>query len=119
MENKLIVRFSPASNGGQSLMRLSGPILITNFFDFQNAVRGDTADTLILDLTEVPYVDSAAIGCLVNAHVSRTKAGRRLALVGEAERVQSILSITGVIKVFSLFPTLDAAGESLRQSAGS
>ena len=119
MENKLIIRSSPATNGGQSVMQLSGPILISNLFDFQSALRGDTADALILDLNEVPYVDSAAIGCLVNAHVSRIKSGRRLALVGVAERVQSILSITGVLKVFSMFPTLEAARESLRQSAGS
>ena len=119
MENKLSIRLSPAEDGGQSLMQLHGPLTITTLFDFQNAVRSDTAGTLILDFTEVPYVDSAGIGSLVNAHVSRTNAGRRLVLVGVAERVQTILTVTGVLKVFSLFPTLDAARESLRPSAGS
>ncbi len=119
MPDKLIIRSSPAQSGGQSLIQLNGPVVITNLFDLQDALRGDVADALIIDLTDVPYVDSAAIGCLVNAHVSRMNAGRRLVLVGVAERVQTILRVTGVIKVFSMFPTLDAARDSLRQPAGS
>ena len=65
---------------GQRVLRLSGPILISNFFEFQALVRGSTQPTLILDLTQVPYIDSAGIGALVGAYVNHQKDGRRLAL---------------------------------------
>ena len=47
---------------GRRVLRLSGPVLLSNFFPFQALVRASTAPSLILDLTEVPYIDSAGIG---------------------------------------------------------
>jgi len=46
---------------GQRMLRLRGPIVLSNFFEFQSMVRGNTSRHLILDLTGVPYIDSA--GC--------------------------------------------------------
>jgi len=113
MDSKLIVRKIPLSQDGLSVMQLSGPVSLTTLFDFQSAVREDSANTLIIDMSEVPYIDSAGIGSLVNAHVSRVNSGRKLLLSGVADRVQTILTITGVFKVFSTFPTVEAAKESL------
>ena len=55
------------TRSGQRVLRLSGPITLTNFFPFQAMVRADTSRTLILDLTGVPYIDSAGIGAQVGA----------------------------------------------------
>ena len=65
--------------------------------------------TLILDLTEVPYIDSAGIGALVGAHVNHNKDGRRLALVGVAQRVGNSLKVAHVDSLFRFFDSLDAA----------
>jgi anti-sigma B factor antagonist len=83
-----------------SMLRLKGPILIANLFDFQNRVRKSTDQDLILDMTEVPYIDSAAMGVLVGAYVSREKAGKDLLLVGVTPRVRAVLQVTQVERFF-------------------
>ena len=63
---------------GERILRLKGPILINNLFDFQAKVRANQSEKLILDLTEVSYVDSAGIGALVGAYVTHHMDGRSL-----------------------------------------
>ena len=69
----------------------------------------------ILDLSDVPYIDSTALGALVSAYVSRQKLGRRVVLSGASERVSRMLKITSVESLFLTFPTLeDAIGDLKR-----
>jgi len=75
-------------------------------FDFQARVRADKSHTLILDFSNVPYIDSAGIGALVGAYVTHQKDGRRLFLVGVSDRIHSALKVTHVEQFFSFFPTL-------------
>ncbi len=82
---------------------------MTTLFGFRDAVQATTAPLLILDLTDVPYIDSAGLGVLVNAHVSCANRGRHLALIGLVDRVRTLLTITNVDKVLALFPTLQEA----------
>ncbi len=98
---------------GQGILCLKGPLTAENQFSLQNAVRRENASTIILDLTEVPYVDSAGLGSLVSACVSRQKAGQRVALSGVNERVLKLFQITRVEPLFLMFPTLEDALESL------
>ncbi len=49
---------------------------MTTMFEFQATVRADASRALIIDFSNVPYVDSAGIGALVGAYVTRQKGGR-------------------------------------------
>ena len=95
---------------GQRVLRLTGPITISNFFEFQSLVRGNTSRHLILDFTGVPYIDSAGIGALVGAYVNHHKDGRSLALVGVTTRVRDALQVTRVEQFFQFYETQNAAG---------
>ncbi len=97
----------------QRIIRLVGPILISNFFQFQSIVRTDESRSLILDLTQVPYVDSAGIGALVGAYVSRQKDGRNLALAGVSDRVRGSLQVTRVEQFFKFYDTVEAAQSAM------
>src|ERR1700742_2742270 len=94
---------------GATVLRIHGPLLLGNFFPLQNMVRSDDAPLLILDVTDMPYIDSAGIGCLVGAHVSRENSGRRLVLVGANERLQTSLKVTKCDQLFTTAPTVDEA----------
>ena len=94
---------------GHRILHLKGPILISNLFEFQAKIRGNTARALILDMTEVPYVDSAGIGALVGAYVNHQKDGRSLALVGVNERVRNALKVTHVESFFRFFDSVASA----------
>ena len=95
---------------GQRILRLTGPLLINNLFDFQSKVRGDTSAKLILDFTAVPYIDSAGIGSLVGAYVTHQKEGRSLVLVGVTERVLNALKVTRVEQFFRFCNSVAEAG---------
>jgi anti-sigma B factor antagonist len=94
---------------GATIMRLHGPLLLGNFFPLQNMVRSDNAAVLIIDVTDMPYIDSAGIGCLVGAHVSREGSGRRLIVVGANDRLLTSLKVTKVEQLFTLVPTVEEA----------
>src|SRR5450631_1360373 len=98
-----------SGSNGQRLLRLTGPILISNLFEFQSLVRSNNTLKLILDFSGVPYIDSAGIGALVGAHVSHSKDGRTLALAGVSERVLNSLKVTRVDSFFKFFNTTSDA----------
>jgi anti-sigma B factor antagonist len=93
----------------QRVLRLSGPIVINNLFELQSTIRSNSARRLIIDLTGVPYIDSAGIGALVGAYVTHQKDGRSLALVGVNDRVRAALQVTKVESFFRFFDTVPQA----------
>lgn len=93
---------------GVRILSVNGPLTITTLFAFQEAWRSETSPALVFDLTQVPYADSAAIGSIVNAHVSRQNAGRKMA-VSAGDRVQKVFQITKVVSLFPVFATLHEA----------
>jgi len=98
---------------GQHILRVTGPVTLGAVSAFEEALRAVTGPALIIDLTEVPYIDSAALGALVHAYVSCRKAGRRLALVGASHRVKAVMQLTRVDLLFTSFETLGEAEQAL------
>jgi anti-sigma B factor antagonist len=99
----------PGASVDYRVLRLSGPVTISNFFQFQSLVRSNTSRRLILDLSGVPYIDSAGIGALVGAYVNHQKDGRSLALVGVKQRVRDAMHVTRVEQFFQFYDSEAAA----------
>ena len=102
----------PGSREGIRILRLSGPLTLSNVFGFQSKVRADTSQRLILDFTDVPLADSAGIGALVGAYVTRQNGGRSLGLVGVNQRIHQALEITRVDNFFRFFGTVAEAEQA-------
>jgi anti-sigma B factor antagonist len=94
------------------VLQLDGPLVMSTIEAFEDAVRADQTPTLIIDLTGVPYVDSAGIGALVGAYVSSQNRQRNLALVGTSERVRNSLKTAWVEPLFRFFDSVSAAEAS-------
>ncbi len=94
---------------GQRILNLSGPLVLGTFFEFQATVRADQSNSLIIDFSNVPYVDSAGIGALVGAYVTRQNSARTLALVGVCNRVRDAMRVTRVEQFFRFFDSVEAA----------
>ena len=94
---------------GATVLRLHGPLLLGNFFPLQNMVRSDSSPLLVMDVSDMPYIDSAGIGCLVGAHVSRENSGRKLVLVGANDRLLTSLKVTKVEQLFTIAPSVEQA----------
>lgn len=108
-EKPLAIERVEDAGGASTIFRLHGPLLLGNFFSFQSMVRSDLSKLLIVDVADVPYIDSAGIGCLVGAHVSRENAGRKLVVVGASERLVNSLKATRVDQLFEFASSVDEA----------
>jgi anti-sigma B factor antagonist len=65
--------------------------------------------SIILDMTDVGYVDSAGIGELVSAYTSITSQGGRFVLAGLQKRVSDLLQITKLYSVFNVYENANLA----------
>ena len=115
MANKLeVARLGTVK--GQSALWFKGALTRDNDSLFLGAVRReDSFSILILDLTDVPYIDSTALWTLVSAYVSRHRMGKQVALSGVSDHVSNTLKVTRVESLFLLFPTLEDALARLDQ----
>ena len=76
---------------------------------------------VVVDLGRVEFLDSTGLGVLVGALKRLRGAGGELFLVCGQERLLKIFRITGLDRVFTLYPTVEAAtaGSSDGAAAGS
>jgi serine/threonine-protein kinase RsbW len=65
-------------------------------------LAGEVADPLILDITDLKYIDSSGIAALVSTARQAQARGRDLQLVGASPHVQSLLSATGFARFFQV-----------------
>lgn len=112
-DEPLTIETLPSSCLDCVVLRLHGPLTLSSLFALQDGLRSQTAHLTILDLSGVPYIDSAGLGTILIYYVSAEKNGRRLALAGVNERVASLIRMTRVDTVLSMFPTVEAAEQSL------
>jgi anti-sigma B factor antagonist len=66
---------------------------------------------LVLDLSGVPYIDSAGIGEIVAIHTAVTRRHGTLKLLNVPKRIRDLLVIT---KLLTVFETFDDATEAVR-----
>jgi anti-sigma B factor antagonist len=111
-EQPLQIEDLPGSRAGIRVLRLAGPLTLANLFGFQSKLRADDSRALILDFTHVPLADSAGIGALVGAYVTRQKGGRSLGLVGVNQRIHQALEVTRVESFFHFYGTVAEAEQA-------
>src|SRR5258707_14004017 len=70
------------------VLKLSGPLTISTLFEFQTLVRTNSSASLVIDFTNVPYIDSAGDRGLVGAYVWLQKGGNSVTLAGEDDPPQ-------------------------------
>jgi len=68
-----------------------------------NKVRGIIPETkhVVLDLTDMDWIDSMGIGTLVRMYVACRSAGCKLQLVNLGKRVKELLGLTNLLGVFA------------------
>lgn len=69
----------------------------------------DPAPVVVVDLTDVTFIDSTALGVLVGAYRRLGDAGSVLRLVVTEARILKVLEITDLMSVFPVFDSVAAA----------
>ena len=109
LEKELSYTLSDGAKEGTAIMTLDGPFTLSNMFQLQSDLRTLKPACLIMDLSSVPYMDSAGLGVVMNYFVSAQGAGRKLFLVGVSDRLRSLLEMTKVDSVLRLCDSLEEA----------
>ena len=66
---------------------------------------------ILLNLAEVPYIDSAGLGEVVRTYTTVSRQGGQLKLVNLTKRITDLLSIT---KLLTVFETFDSEADALQ-----
>jgi anti-sigma B factor antagonist len=64
---------------------------------------------IVLDISEVVYVDSSGIGLLVSTYATMNRLGGHLKVCGLSNRVKDLLLLTKLFTVFEVYDNADAA----------
>jgi anti-sigma B factor antagonist len=100
------------AHGGTTVVHVAGeidiytaPVLREHLDEHIAAGRHD----LVVDLGGVTFMASTGLGVLVGRLKLMRAANGTLRLVCSSERILSVFSITGLDKVFQIFPSVDDA----------
>jgi anti-sigma B factor antagonist len=66
---------------------------------------------ILLNLADVPYIDSAGLGEIVRTYTTVSRQGGQLKLVNLTKRITDLLSIT---KLLTVFETFDSESDALK-----
>jgi anti-anti-sigma factor len=106
---------------GTVIFRLCGPFTardmygsvtpagLRNMLDFQSTDSEKPPTVNILDLTDVPYMDSCGLGIVVGHYVSCHRKGIRLIVAGVSPRVRELFKMTRVDTTIPMTATVDEA----------
>ncbi len=98
---------------GEKVVILDGILNAGTAFEFRDSLRPHEATTMVIDMSGVRYVDSSGLGVLIGAYVSFERKGGRLLLAGMTDRVWELFRVCKIQDVFTRFPTVAAAEESV------
>jgi anti-sigma B factor antagonist len=68
---------------------------------------------LVVDLAQVPFIDSAGLAALVSALKATRRVGGNVMLSGVQPQARTVFSLTMLDQVFAIHPSIEAALESL------
>src|SRR5579863_4044528 len=103
----LTIEWRPGKNTGIAILKLTGPITLHNLFGLQAELRGNETQPLnIFDLTDVPYMDSAGMGTIINHYVHCQKKGCKLVVAGVNSRALELFKLTKVNTLIPMFATV-------------
>ncbi|CAL1239989.1 STAS domain-containing protein [Candidatus Methylocalor cossyra] len=64
---------------------------------------------LVIDLSEVRFIDSSGLGALLSGYKNATLRSGTFVLTGLQQRVQSMFELTRLHRVFDIYPSVEAA----------
>ena len=84
--------------------------------DKVNSLVNQGHKKVILNLADVPYIDSAGLGEVVRTYTTVSRQGGSLKLLSLTKRITDLLSIT---KLLTVFETFDSENEAVRSFSAS
>jgi len=109
------MKIDERNEGGVTVLDLQGKMLIGEgdelLRDKINVLVDGGKNKIVLNLADVPYVDSAGLGEIVRCYTTVSRKSGQLKLLNLTKRLEDLLSIT---KLLTVFETYDSEEEALK-----
>jgi anti-sigma B factor antagonist len=99
-------------SGNTCTLRLKGQFKSSNTPDFEAALDSALSKGclyLILDLEQMPFIDSSGIGAVVGALRRTRQLGGDTRIVNPSSFATKTFKMVGILNLFSIFPTEEEA----------
>lgn len=108
----LSIDVTSVDGGAVRIFALSGTLDIATSPSLRGALieaadRGE--HEIVVDLSQLEFLDSTGLGALIGAHKRAAEHGGSIRLVAQEGQILRLLRITGLLDVFSVYPTVEAA----------
>lgn len=101
------------------VIKLSGIVNTTNSQELRQHITHlleSGAKIVLVDCQDVTFMDSSALGALVLAFKTLRAADTRLVLCSINEQIRILFELTGMDKVFEIFPNQDEFNQAVLAS---
>jgi anti-sigma B factor antagonist len=87
----------------ETIVRATGRVTSATSAMLENTLRDLVSDNerVVLDLTQVDYIDSSGLGALVSAYMHARRANCDLEIANPKQRIRDLFSRSGLAKVFA------------------
>ena len=100
LEQRIVDNVAIIKINGDITLNKGGDVLLK---DKVQSLLHQNYTKLIIDLSDVSYVDSAGLGELVQTYVTAKNRGVRLKLLNPTKRIKDLLIVTKLLTVFETF----------------
>lgn len=113
--NDMVIRQEISDRSERTILKLSGPVDIDHAGEVWERLRDSVQRyrSVLVDLTDVPHMDSAGLASLAEAYRRARNRGTAFALIGVNQQVLKMLRLAGLQRVLKLYPTVANALTSL------
>jgi len=88
----------------------------TALHDHIRSLMGDNISKVVIDLGGVKWINSSGLGVLMAAMTTLKNAGGQMKLANVTEKVESLLMITQLMRIFETYETVDRAVSSMSEN---
>ncbi len=74
---------------------------------------------LLVDMDNVPYIDSTGVGFLVSSHTSITQEGGHLKLLKVKPKILEVFKLMNLLRIFEIFEDEETAMKSFSEKSAS
>jgi anti-sigma B factor antagonist len=115
------VKIKRRDENSVAILEVSGKVMggpdSEKFSNMTTSLIDEGCDKLIIDLSDVPWMNSSGVGILIKAYTSMRNAGAQVKFLNINERVKSILQVTKLLTVFESYYNREDALASFRSTS--
>jgi len=111
--DELSINITTSHEGETVIFKLTGSLDLATSPSVRAALLEETGEgkkhDVIVDLTGLEFLDSTGLGALIGAQRRALEGGAEVRLVVTEGPIARLLNITGLVRVFGVYPSVEAA----------